>query len=124
METHRRLAPCPAALEDGKLGPSTGIEGEIEDRRGPRSESGGRKLFSFCHFCLFTCVAQCDFYIHVTCCLSRDIFCTLAFFEGGGRFLIQYGKNVQHIDGVLVCKCKTSGGFLFSFFPGINLSNL
>lgn len=30
METHRRLAACPAALEDGKLGPSTGTEVEIE----------------------------------------------------------------------------------------------
>lgn len=34
METHRRLAPCPAALEDGELGPSSRIEGEIEDRKG------------------------------------------------------------------------------------------
>lgn len=32
METHRRLAPCPAALEDRELGPSTGIEVKIEDR--------------------------------------------------------------------------------------------
>lgn len=32
METHRRLAPCPAALEDRELGPSTGIELKIEDR--------------------------------------------------------------------------------------------
>lgn len=32
METHRRLAPCPAALEDRELGPSTGIGVEIEDR--------------------------------------------------------------------------------------------
>lgn len=32
METHRRLAPCPAALEDRELGPSTGIEVEIEGR--------------------------------------------------------------------------------------------
>jgi len=33
METHRRLAPCPAALEDGKLGPSVEMEGEKEDRK-------------------------------------------------------------------------------------------
>lgn len=33
METHRWLAPCPAALEDGKLGPSTEMEGEIEDSK-------------------------------------------------------------------------------------------
>lgn len=32
METHRRLAPCPAALEDRELGPSTGREGKIEDK--------------------------------------------------------------------------------------------
>lgn len=32
METHRRLAPCPAALEDRELGPSTGKEVKIEDR--------------------------------------------------------------------------------------------
>lgn len=33
METHRRLAPCPAALEDGKLGPSTKMEEGIENRK-------------------------------------------------------------------------------------------
>lgn len=43
METHRRLAPCPAAVEDGKLGPSTRIEGEIEDREGrDHNQEGGR----------------------------------------------------------------------------------
>lgn len=45
METHRRLAPCPAAVEDGKLGPSTRIEGEIEDREGrDHNQEGGRCL--------------------------------------------------------------------------------
>lgn len=34
METHRRLAPCPAALEDGKLGPSTKMEEGIDNREG------------------------------------------------------------------------------------------
>lgn len=44
METHRRLAPCPAALEDRELGPSTGIEVEIEEREvcgHDRGEEGG-----------------------------------------------------------------------------------
>lgn len=45
METHRRLAPCPAALEDRELGPSTGIEVEIEEREVcGHGRGGGRRL--------------------------------------------------------------------------------
>lgn len=50
METHRRLAPCPAALEDGKLGPSTGIEGEIEDRKGRDHNQEGESCLVFVTF--------------------------------------------------------------------------
>lgn len=49
METHRRLAPCPAALEDRALGPSTGIEVEIEEKEvcgHDREEEGGLELGS------------------------------------------------------------------------------
>lgn len=77
METHRRLAPCPAALEDRKLGPSTGIEGEIEDRKGRdhNQEEGNCLVFVTC-VCLH--VWHSDFYIHGSCCLLGDVFCTLA----------------------------------------------
>lgn len=53
METHRRLAPCPAALEDGELGPSSGIEGEIEDRKGlDHNQEEGSCLVSVTFVCL------------------------------------------------------------------------
>lgn len=56
METHHRLAPCPAALEDGELGPSTGIEGEIEDREGrDHNQEEGRCLVLFTYVCLHVC---------------------------------------------------------------------
>lgn len=45
METHRRLAPCPAALEDRELGPSTGIEVKIEDREEWVEIMGGGRSF-------------------------------------------------------------------------------
>lgn len=49
METHRRLAPCPAALEDRELGSSTGIEAETEDREEcghNRTGEGGLEFWS------------------------------------------------------------------------------
>lgn len=46
METHRRLAPCPAALEDRELGPSTGIEVEIEEREVCGHDRGGLEFWS------------------------------------------------------------------------------
>lgn len=52
METHRRLAPCPAALEDRELGPSTGIEVEIEEEEVcGHDRSGGSEfwLFGYLH---------------------------------------------------------------------------
>lgn len=53
METHRWLAPCPAALEDGELGPSTGIEGEIEDGKGrDHNQEGESCLVSVTFVCL------------------------------------------------------------------------
>lgn len=49
METHRRLAPCPAALEDRELGPSTGIEVEIEGREECGLIRLGGEVWSFGH---------------------------------------------------------------------------
>lgn len=52
METHQRLAPCPAALEDRERGPSTGMEEEIEDSRGRDGVGEGERrcghLVGFC----------------------------------------------------------------------------
>lgn len=66
METHRRLAPCPAALEDGRPGPSTGMEGEIEERkkknRNRIQDQEGRSCLVFVAFVWFTlCMAQFGF---------------------------------------------------------------
>lgn len=65
METHQRLAPCPAALEDRKLGPSTGMEEEIEDRGGRDRDQEGGGLYNFSHlvifFFFFVCVSLWNF---------------------------------------------------------------
>lgn len=52
METHRRLAPCPAALEDRELGPFTGIEVEIEEREVCGHDGG--EAWSFGHLAACT----------------------------------------------------------------------
>lgn len=45
MGTHQRLAPCPAALEDRELGPSTGMEEEIEDSGGRDGVEEGERRY-------------------------------------------------------------------------------
>lgn len=75
METHQRLAPCPAALEDRELGPSTGMEEEIEDsggrdgvREGERRYACGR-LVGFCarHRGIFTHSVRLARWVTVLC---------------------------------------------------------
>lgn len=69
METHRRLALCPAALEDGKLGPSTRIEVEREDRKGRGHNQEGGVCLVF--VTVVSCMSQCVFTV------TGDVACSL-----------------------------------------------
>lgn len=62
METHQRLAPCPAALEDRELGPSTGMEEEIEDSGGRDGVREGERRYGCGHLVGFCCASPRDFY--------------------------------------------------------------
>lgn len=76
METHRRLAPCPAALEDRKLGPSTGIQGEKEGR--DHDQDGGRCLALATFVCLH--VRDFTYMGHHACWVALPfIFCLTSF---------------------------------------------
>lgn len=63
METHQRLAPCPAALEDRERGPSTGMEEEIEDSGGRDGDQGGERRCSCGHLVGFVLVTT-GFFLH------------------------------------------------------------
>lgn len=82
METHQRLAPCPAALEDRKLGPSTGMEEEIEDRGGRDRDQEGGRLYNFSHLVVFCVCAYVtvEFYIQCPCGVLADFSVYFFFF--------------------------------------------
>lgn len=81
METHRRLAPCPAALEDRELGPSTGIEEEIEEREVCGHDRGGRReAWSLGHLAACTGATLWFSYVSIQVTIGPQMFNDLLYF--------------------------------------------
>lgn len=106
METHHRLAPCPAALEGRKLGPSTGIQGEKkEDREGRDHNQEGGRCLVLANFVCYLCVI-----LHTGCMHAGACWETLSF-----SICLIFVLFFPSHNGL--CTYKTRRGVSFNFFP-------
>lgn len=103
--------PCGAGRS--KLGPSTEMEGEIEDRKG-QDHNQERESCLVCA-CLCSYVEQ--GYIHGACCLLGDIFYIFAVSSLFPCLLVK-ASDVQHYSDLSIYRYQTCGGISVNLLVG------